>query len=109
MELVPSITKTSSLISQEEKQREVSTMFVSSESQAAFAVQQSKNGKKDRPLCSHCGLLGHIKEKCFKQHGYPPNYKKGAKSDFSNSVHQVSHSDHGQNTETASNLQLTPQ
>lgn len=27
--------------------------------------------KKDRPMCSHCGLLGHTIDQCFKIHGYP--------------------------------------
>ena len=58
-----------------------------SASQVAFAVKNSsqkgvsdpkqKQGKKDRPLCSHCGVLGHSVDKCFKLHGYPPNYGKG--------------------------------
>ena len=27
------------------------------------------------PLCSHCGIAGHIVDKCYKLHGYPPGYK----------------------------------
>ena len=33
------------------------------------------NGKKDRPLCTYCGFTGHIADKCYKLHGYPPGYK----------------------------------
>uniref|UniRef100_A0A2N9EH09 Retrotransposon Copia-like N-terminal domain-containing protein n=1 Tax=Fagus sylvatica TaxID=28930 RepID=A0A2N9EH09_FAGSY len=29
-------------------------------------------GKKDRPMCSHCGVAGHIVDKCYKLHGFPP-------------------------------------
>ncbi|KAJ1377627.1 Zinc finger, CCHC-type superfamily [Sesbania bispinosa] len=32
---------------------------------------KSKQGKKDRPICSHCGVLGHTMDRCFKIHGYP--------------------------------------
>uniref|UniRef100_A0A2N9J0N1 CCHC-type domain-containing protein n=1 Tax=Fagus sylvatica TaxID=28930 RepID=A0A2N9J0N1_FAGSY len=32
-------------------------------------------GKKKKPMCSHCGITGHIVEKCYKVHGYPPGYK----------------------------------
>ncbi|MCI63670.1 receptor-like serine/threonine kinase, partial [Trifolium medium] len=51
--------------------------------QFAFAVQAltagkpKTNPKKDRPLCAHCGGIGHTMEKCFKLHGYPPGHRKG--------------------------------
>ena len=31
--------------------------------------------KKERPICTYCGLIGHIAEKCYKLHGYPSRYK----------------------------------
>ena len=31
--------------------------------------------KKDRPLCTHCNMLGHTVNKCYKLLGYPPKYK----------------------------------
>uniref|UniRef100_A0A2N9IFD2 Reverse transcriptase Ty1/copia-type domain-containing protein n=1 Tax=Fagus sylvatica TaxID=28930 RepID=A0A2N9IFD2_FAGSY len=37
--------------------------------------------KRERPLCNHCGITGHIVDKCYKLHGYPPRYK------FKNKVH----------------------
>ncbi|XP_023634331.1 uncharacterized protein LOC111829472 [Capsella rubella] len=44
----------------------------------AFAIQhQSHSGyrpRAQRPLCTHCGQTGHIVQKCFKLHGYPPGY-----------------------------------
>lgn len=48
------------------------------ESQMACAVQAAKGKftKKEIPTCSHCGVLGHIKEKCYKIHSYPPSYSK---------------------------------
>lgn len=55
---------------------------------------QRQNPKRKRPICAHCGVLGHLKDKCFKLHGYPPTYfKKGQQSSASNahnSVHHVS-------------------
>ncbi|XP_075636697.1 uncharacterized protein LOC142608926 [Castanea sativa] len=36
--------------------------------------------KKDRPLCTHCNMLGHTMDKCYKLHGYPPRYKHKGKS-----------------------------
>lgn len=31
--------------------------------------------KKEFPVCKHCGTVGHVIDKCFKIHGYPPGYK----------------------------------
>ena len=62
-----------------------------SENPASFAIQaaenisidpKSKGAKKEKPMCAHCGVVGHVKEKCFKFHGYPPNYKKLGKGSF---------------------------
>ncbi|CAN1127627.1 hypothetical protein LINPERHAP2_LOCUS4160, partial [Linum perenne] len=30
-----------------------------------------------RPQCSHCGLIGHTVDKCYKRIGYPPVYRNG--------------------------------
>lgn len=35
---------------------------------------------RTRPRRTHCGLLGHTQQECYKLHGYPPghkHYKKG--------------------------------
>lgn len=80
MDPFPSIQHAFSLVIQEEKQREVGNV-TPLDSQLACAVQGSQNGKsgkkeKDRPLCAHCHLLGHTKDKCFKLIGYRPGHKK---------------------------------
>ncbi|KAF5476887.1 hypothetical protein F2P56_003578 [Juglans regia] len=31
--------------------------------------------KKERPVCKHCGLVGHVIEKCFKLREFSPRYK----------------------------------
>ena len=47
----------------------------------------SGKGKKDRPLCTYCGLTGHIADKCYKLHGYPLGYKpKGGTKPMVNQV-----------------------
>ncbi|XP_010545312.1 PREDICTED: uncharacterized protein LOC104817731 isoform X1 [Tarenaya hassleriana] len=30
---------------------------------------------KQRPICTHCGLLGHTINRCYMLHGYPPGYR----------------------------------
>ncbi|XP_016185357.1 uncharacterized protein LOC107626989 [Arachis ipaensis] len=85
MEPLPAINKVLSLVVQEEKHHSLGSSSVSN--QLAFLVRNqnipnpSGKGrgftKKDRPLCSHCGLLGHTVDKYYKIHGYPPSYGKG--------------------------------
>jgi len=31
----------------------------------------------EKPICSHCGKVGHTVQKCYKVHGYPPDMKIG--------------------------------
>ena len=31
--------------------------------------------KFGKPQCTHCGVLGHVIDKCYKLHGYPSSYK----------------------------------
>ena len=87
MEPLPDINKAFSLVVQEEKQREVAnfhsipetnqTVFTVRNSAKSLSDAKTKTGKKDRPLCSHCGVLGHTMDRCYKLHGFPPGYGKG--------------------------------
>ena len=75
MDPLPSINKAHSLFIQEEMQRSA-TNHVRVESTVLAAKSSSTNQKgKERPLCTHCGKLGHTVEKCYKLHGFPPGYK----------------------------------
>ena len=38
------------------------------------------NNKKERPLFTHCNMLEHTIDKCYKLHGYPPRYKPKGRS-----------------------------
>ena len=45
------------------------------------------NSKKERPICTYCGFTGHIANKCYKLHGYPPGYKpKGGTKAMPNQI-----------------------
>ena len=37
------------------------------------AYSTIKNAQK--PVCTHCGKIGHTIQKCFKLHGFPPGYR----------------------------------
>ncbi|XP_023916736.1 uncharacterized protein LOC112028298 [Quercus suber] len=100
----PSLSKVCSLIFHEEKRRNIGQGFnmIQSEDAVAMYVNNSKgflghqghknggkgsNGKKDRHVCTYCGLTGHIADKCYKLHGYPPGYKpKGGNKAMANQV-----------------------
>ena len=95
MEPVPSINKFYSLLIQEERQRRVgssnnhieSTALAMKGSNSTFILSRGKNSKgKDRPICTHCGKLGHTVEKCFKLHGFPFGFKPKGKTSMVNQV-----------------------
>ncbi|XP_023898700.1 uncharacterized protein LOC112010560 [Quercus suber] len=48
--------------------------------------QGGKNKGKGRPVCSHCGKLGHFMEKCYKIMGFPPRYKQKGRVSVANQV-----------------------
>ena len=50
--------------------------------------------KKERPLCSHCGITGHTVDKCYKLHGYPPGYKFKNKMHFANQTSAIGEDPH---------------
>jgi hypothetical protein len=39
-------------------------------------IRQPQYPRKDSPICSHCGYKGHVAEKCYKLHGYPPGFQR---------------------------------
>ena len=94
MDPIPSLGKVFSLLLQDEKQRKVGKKnTIESSALAVKANGSSKSfnkAKSGRPQCTHCGVLGHVADKCYKLHGYPPGYKfknKGSQATpFANNV-----------------------
>ncbi|XP_010495210.1 PREDICTED: uncharacterized protein LOC104772275 [Camelina sativa] len=42
---------------------------------ASPIVMYVQNGpNKGRPICSFCNRVGHIAERCYKKHGFPPSF-----------------------------------
>nr|XP_023919079.1 uncharacterized protein LOC112030643 [Quercus suber] len=90
---LPSINKVYSLLIQDESQGAIGHSTGAYVKSTALATKASggssygggnasghvgkgnKNKGKERPICSHCGITGHVAEKCYKLHGYPPGYK----------------------------------
>ena len=93
MEPIPSIDKAFSLVIQEERQRALGFNGGPSVDSTALAIKTQgfnevgKNAKgKGRPICSHCGKVGHFMEKCYKLVGFPPGYKQKGKVSMANQM-----------------------
>ncbi|XP_075633553.1 uncharacterized protein LOC142606025 [Castanea sativa] len=103
MEPSPSIDKAFSLMIQEEQQRCLGFAVAPSVESTALAMKNqgfnqgnsfpgnnSKNFKgnntKGRSVCSHCGKVGHVMEKCYKLIGFPPGYKQKGRVAMANQV-----------------------
>ncbi|XP_075664576.1 uncharacterized protein LOC142634167 [Castanea sativa] len=93
MEPIPSIDKAFSLAIREERKRSLGFNVTPSVESTALAIKNqafnqgssssSSNDKnfkgnagKGTPVCSHCGKVGHIMEKCYKLVGIPPSYNQ---------------------------------
>ncbi|CAL9217116.1 unnamed protein product [Arabidopsis halleri] len=57
---------------------------------SAYAMHNHYRPRAPRPLCTHCGLSGHVIQKCYKLHGYPPGYIPGYKSNPASPGYQAS-------------------
>ncbi|KAF8398706.1 hypothetical protein HHK36_014563 [Tetracentron sinense] len=91
---LPQINKVLASIIQEERQRSLSPLVNQVIEPVAFASKLEngrnfgnsnnstfKNGlKKDKPTCTFCHLQGHVVDKYYKLHGYPPGYKSKGKN-----------------------------
>lgn len=100
MEPEPTIQRAFALVVQEVEQ--CASASSDSSNAAALLVKNSSHNvvgrpssnppkKKERPLCTHCNILGHTVDRCYKIHGYPPEYRnQKTKSDAVDSSAQTS-------------------
>nr|XP_023882015.1 uncharacterized protein LOC111994377 [Quercus suber] len=118
MKHLPSLNQVFSLITQEEKQRRVGSNAIAVESAALFSrgpnnssnkgnYTNKPNGRRERPICSHCGILGHVVDKRYKIHGYPPRYKNKGKGHSANQVSMGSNLDHTDSMKELTTVALT--
>uniref|UniRef100_A0A803NFI1 Integrase catalytic domain-containing protein n=1 Tax=Cannabis sativa TaxID=3483 RepID=A0A803NFI1_CANSA len=69
-------------------------------------AQKTQSQRRNRPFCTHCNILGHTIEKCYKIHGYPPGYNKNKGKEAA--VNQIQTSSEGANSSN-DNSTLLPQ
>jgi len=104
MDPLPSLNKVYFLLNQEEKQRSIGIgnsngpfiEFTALATKVNFGHGSSSNGSyknqkkgKERPICSHYGVIGHTVDKCYKIYGYPPRYKSKSKNALANEVSNI--------------------
>ncbi|XP_062152085.1 uncharacterized protein LOC133860512 [Alnus glutinosa] len=108
MEPLPSINKVFSMITQEEKQQEISVKNPSFNLESAALMTApvawfvKQPYRKDKPVCTHCKVPGHIADKCYRLHGFPPGFK------FTKNLNKPS-SSHSANNVQESDLVLVTQ
>ncbi|KAF8111945.1 hypothetical protein N665_0070s0015, partial [Sinapis alba] len=83
---LPSIEEVFNMVCQDERQRILKpltsvenvafqTSVSSVEPDHDHFAAYSNYKMRSRPVCTHCGMTGHVVTKCYKLHGYPPGYE----------------------------------
>ena len=86
MEPLPSVNKAYSMILHVEKQRQVHNSLATGLENTAFLAKggtgfkgnnkKAEGIKKSDLHCTHCNGSGHVRDNCFKLHGFPDWYKE---------------------------------
>ncbi|KAL5542827.1 hypothetical protein UlMin_010537 [Ulmus minor] len=93
MEPLPAINKVFSLVIQEERHINIGVNYAilvseplafGSNSNVPSVSSGGSKTKRDKVTCTHCGFIGHTKDKCYTLVGYPPSWR--VKSNTSNSM-----------------------
>ncbi|XP_060958793.1 uncharacterized protein LOC133030262 [Cannabis sativa] len=79
-EPIPNLSRVFAMIVQEERQRSLGN-FDSITLAVASSSTNPPRTKKPRPSCSNCGKPGHLVDKCYFLHGFPPGYGDKRKQD----------------------------
>ncbi|XP_056855147.1 uncharacterized protein LOC108850113 [Raphanus sativus] len=88
---LPNMEDAFNIVAQDERQKTIKPAI--STDPAIFYAQSQENVppefiaaynafRSKRPLCTHCGLLGHTVNKCYQIYGYPPGYRAPSNSGY---------------------------
>jgi len=85
---IPTIKEAFNMVTQDERQRNVKPLTrvdsvafqntsMINEDENAYVAAYNTVRPNQKPICTHCGKVGHTIQKCYKVHGYPPGMKTG--------------------------------
>ena len=90
IDLLPLVVKVFNLVVQEEHQRSIGSGSSAPSDSMAFntfslapsvaTASSHKKPRRERPICTQCGLTGHTVDRCYKLHGFPLGYKSKGKA-----------------------------
>ncbi|XP_019082944.1 PREDICTED: uncharacterized protein LOC104699980 [Camelina sativa] len=84
---IPTIEEAFNMVTQDERQITIkpltridnvafqSSALVSYDGDQTYVAAYNTRRPTQKPVCTHCGRLGHTIQKCYKLHGFPPGYK----------------------------------
>ncbi|XP_019085451.1 PREDICTED: uncharacterized protein LOC109126389 [Camelina sativa] len=83
---IPTIEEAFNMVTQDERQKVVlPSTFIENvafqavasmtDEEASYIAAYNTAHPVHKPICSHCGKVGHTIQKCYKLHGFPPGYK----------------------------------
>lgn len=86
LDTMPSVSKASSMVLKVEKHRAIQMDLISGTESNTIMVKTTQNNttegssnkmnqRKEDRVCEHCKATGHLKDTCFKIHGYSDCYK----------------------------------
>ena len=89
---LPSLTEVYNILDQDDSQKSFTTAIsptafqvsetVTSPQESSSICYVQSGAHKGKPICSFCNKVGHIAERCYKKHGFPPGYlPKGKAAD----------------------------
>ena len=90
IDLLPLVVKVFNLVVQEEHQRSIGSGSSAPSDSMAFntfslapsvaTASSHKKPRRERPICTQCGLTGQTVDRCYKFHGFPLGYKSKGKA-----------------------------
>ncbi|XP_075520476.1 uncharacterized protein LOC142553847 [Primulina tabacum] len=121
MDPLPVISKVFSLAIQEEHQRSIhqnlsqitvvhSSNATAAKSSSSFNLKEGKFDKQsrnDKFICSHCHYTGHIVDKSYKLHGFPPGHPRFQQQQSRGHINAVNAPNNGVNVPCADTSSLS--
>lgn len=75
---LPTLSEVYNILDNDDSQRSARISPSSGVELSAFQVSSNTGNsqyQRGRPVCTHCGALGHVVDRCYKKHGFPPGFK----------------------------------